>query len=223
MKLATLISAGAAALALALAPCAASAANLLVNGGFEDFGGATPDPGWMGYTFYNGGDIALPGWTIENGSVDVIWTGSPWGPAAEGTNSLDINGWTAGTISQQFNTVAGTVYTVSYAYSRNPYNGDEADAYVSAGGHTDTLATFNDGHFGGGYAMLWNTASFSFVGDGNAATVRLGAITPGNAGVFFDNVSVSGAVPEPASWALMIGGFGMAGAMLRRRRALVAA
>jgi hypothetical protein len=29
----------------------------------------------------------------------------------------------------------------------------------------------------------------------------------------------SGAVPEPASWALMIGGFGMAGTMLRRRRA----
>jgi hypothetical protein len=27
-----------------------------------------------------------------------------------------------------------------------------------------------------------------------------------------------GAVPEPATWALMIGGFGMAGAMLRRRR-----
>ena len=27
-------------------------------------------------------------------------------------------------------------------------------------------------------------------------------------------------VPEPATWALMISGFGMAGAMLRRRRAL---
>jgi len=34
--------------------------------------------------------------------------------------------------------------------------------------------------------------------------------------------AVPTAVPEPASWALMIGGFGMAGATLRRRRALVA-
>jgi hypothetical protein len=32
----------------------------------------------------------------------------------------------------------------------------------------------------------------------------------------------SAAVPEPASWALMIGGFGLAGAALRRRRTAVA-
>lgn len=32
-----------------------------------------------------------------------------------------------------------------------------------------------------------------------------------------------GAVPEPATWALMIGGFGLAGAALRRRRSVVAA
>ena len=34
---------------------------------------------------------------------------------------------------------------------------------------------------------------------------------------------MSGAVPEPATWGLMIGGFGLAGAALRRRRAEVAA
>lgn len=35
--------------------------------------------------------------------------------------------------------------------------------------------------------------------------------------------SLNGAVPEPASWALMISGFGLAGVALRRRRALVTA
>jgi len=30
-------------------------------------------------------------------------------------------------------------------------------------------------------------------------------------------------VPEPASWALMIGGFGMVGATMRRRRQTMAA
>jgi hypothetical protein len=33
----------------------------------------------------------------------------------------------------------------------------------------------------------------------------------------------SGGAPEPAAWALMIGGFGLAGASLRRRRAVAAA
>jgi hypothetical protein len=36
------------------------------------------------------------------------------------------------------------------------------------------------------------------------------------------NFAPTGGVPEPASWALMISGFGMAGAVLRRRRGQVA-
>ena len=35
-------------------------------------------------------------------------------------------------------------------------------------------------------------------------------------------VGTTGAVPEPASWALMIAGFGLTGAAMRRRRAVVA-
>ncbi len=34
---------------------------------------------------------------------------------------------------------------------------------------------------------------------------------------------LAGAIPEPATWAMMIAGFGMAGALLRRRRALLTA
>lgn len=38
-----------------------------------------------------------------------------------------------------------------------------------------------------------------------------------------DDVTFHSAVPEPITWALMVGGFGMAGAALRRRRAIAAA
>jgi hypothetical protein len=37
------------------------------------------------------------------------------------------------------------------------------------------------------------------------------------------DITVSGAVPEPASWALMIAGFGLAGAALRKRRTFATA
>ena len=39
---------------------------------------------------------------------------------------------------------------------------------------------------------------------------------------FFDPLDTPANAPEPASWALMLAGFGMAGAALRRRRALAA-
>ena len=44
--------------------------------------------------------------------------------------------------------------------------------------------------------------------NGNAAIIASGV----------DQISDPGAIPEPETWALMISGFGMAGAMLRRRR-----
>lgn len=209
---------------------AASASELLVNGGFEDIGAGAVPESWGGLTYYPDGThvaptgILLPGWTVQSGSVDLAWTTSAWGPAASGTFSLDIDGWTPGTISQSFNDVAGQTYTVSFNYSRNPANAPyDVSALVSAGGQNVTVTALNDGSFGGEYSMQWQTGGFTFVGSGND-TITLASLDPsGNAGVFFDNVSVTGPVPEPATWALMIGGFGMAGAMLRRRRMTMAA
>lgn len=56
----------------------------------------------------------------------------------------------------------------------------------------------------------------SATGGGEASAGFVNYIRLADAGGF---TQVSGAVPEPATWALMIGGFGAAGAMLRRRRA----
>jgi hypothetical protein len=65
-----------------------------------------------------------------------------------------------------------------------------------------------------------HTAQFSFgaLADGLSFTSDSGTFLSAPPGI-------GGAAPEPASWALMIAGFGFAGAMLRRRRreALVAA
>jgi hypothetical protein len=54
--------------------------------------------------------------------------------------------------------------------------------------------------------------------DAGGNSIFTGQIDARNA----DHVGTLAFVPEPASWALMIGGFGMAGTMLRRRRAQTA-
>lgn len=78
-------------------------------------------------------------------------------------------------------------------------------------------------------ADLWQ-GPFADPNDDDSVTIAHGEFS------FFDRARASGfsalvisvtpastgAVPEPASWAMMIAGFGMAGAALRRRRARVA-
>ncbi|MFE1358797.1 choice-of-anchor C family protein [Streptomyces harbinensis] len=56
-------------------------------------------------------------WQITSGSVDLI--GAGFWQAAEGDQSVDLSGGTAGTIAQTFTTVPGTTYTVTYALAGN--------------------------------------------------------------------------------------------------------
>jgi hypothetical protein len=207
--------AAALALSAAVAPIA-SAAELLVNGSFEDAGGATRE-GWGGFTYGAGFSPVLPGWIINSGTVDITDNTTPWKPADTGVNSLDLNGWDSGSISQSFMTLAGVTYHVSYAFSRNLAGAaDPATALVTVAGVNHVISAANDGSFGTLNSMLWKSGGFTFTGTGNVETLRFASTSPGSGGLFLD--SISAAVPEPGTWALMIMGFGGAGAMLRKRR-----
>lgn len=69
------------------------------------------------------------------------------------------------------------------------------------------------------FSYVWNS------GANTSAMVELinRNLEPSGNDFVLDDLSFSGAaVPEPATWAMMITGFGAAGAMIRRRRAMLA-
>ena len=88
--------------------------------------------------------------------------------------------------------------------------------------------TFREGSFGDATYHF----HFTITPTGNSTTIGFQSLSNqgiGDEGFGLDNVvingdrAVAGAVPEPASWALMIGGLGLVGASLRRRRGLAPA
>jgi opacity protein-like surface antigen len=118
------------------------------------------------------------------------------------------------TISQTIATQAGQHYTLSFAF--NPGGGVElgdASTFVSFGG-VDISPDIGVGPLG------WNIYSYTVIGSGSDTLAFRSFQKPAFTGI--DAVSLT-AVPEPASWALLIAGFGLTGAAIRRRRAAVAA
>lgn len=75
----------------------------------------------------------------------------------------------------------------------------------------------------GSYVVSTNAfPTMAFFGATSDTAFTSITLTGGNNFTNFDNLTlataVSGAVPEPATWAMMIGGFGLAGVAVRRRR-----
>jgi hypothetical protein len=90
-------------------------------------------------------------------------------------------------------------------------------AYSGLNGTGSVLGT-TTGSFGG---LNYQTATLALDGLAGARSIGFNANTRGN--VWFDNFSATaGGVPEPASWAMLIAGFGLVGATMRRRSARTA-
>ena len=173
---------------------AAARADLLINGGFE----APVLPG-LNQTI-NAPSTAITGWTLTSGSVDLVATGSDvLGTSQSGLQMLDINGSSAGTISQSFPTVVGRTYVVQLFYSNNPNPSFASPSYSASVSVTGNGVLFSNTLVHAGATadnMNWQFFEQPFVANSTTSTLQLQSLQSGFNGVYFDSVTV---VPEPAT------------------------
>ena len=189
---------------------------------------------------------ALTNFNITGGSVDVVGTGDPFGlPCAGGQRCLDLDGTTnsGGTIvtKNSFAFTANQLVTLSFDLAGSQ-RGDAPNPFTAGflfGQTTDVLQFTPSGGFGtvapanglglsqvsyGGTvdsAFPYTNFALSFR-TRSAGTLQafLSTGSNDNIGPLLDNVSLSiSAVPEPATWMMMISGFGIVGGAMRRRGA----
>lgn len=208
-----------AACLLALVAASPAAANLLVNGDFEASTSQTATP---------------PGWT-NIGHTDGVIAYSAFGtPAYNGNYYYDIGGYGGATpslgdgITQTVATTSG-LYTLTFGFSGENTAGLTTVLDVMIGTQLSqfTIVADNSGVF----QRPFQTTSINYLSAGGPTAISftisssngIGSNDPLIDGVSFVLAGPGGAVPEPASWAMLIAGFGLVGAAARRRRAAVAA
>jgi PEP-CTERM motif len=187
------IAAGA---ALAFGATQASAAELVQNGGFQT------------------GTFA--GWT-QSGNTGSTTVSSLAGNASTFGARLGPVG-SIGTLTQMLNTVANQTYTISFDL-RNL----QADAFNSF----QVLFGGVQIYFSGAGAFPASYLTFNgYTGVSTGAqTALVFNFRQDPSFYLLDNVSVQGlaAVPEPATWMMLLLGFGMVGSVMRSRRRRVSA
>ena len=237
------------ALALAatagLAAAAQAAPNLVVNGGFElssngpnnEFDRDTVFTGWTsnGYNFgfapgtadTTGSNTSQYGnlqlWGLNNGGLNAITESSYGGNFVAADGAFQVS-----PIQQTLvGLVVGKQYTVAFdwaAAQQRGFDGDTTEQWmVSLGGQTISTAVYSNPSHG---FSGWMHENFTFTFDGaNNVLSFLAVGTPDGKPPFslLDGVSATAAVPEPATWGLMIAGFGLVGFAARRRNTTVAA
>ena len=166
----------------------------------------------------------LGAFSVTSGAPIAIITGAPGYVACCGAtgNSANLtNPFVAfgagsvpdsGFLSTTFNTVLGATYNLSFKFA--VLGGGSSSINYSVVGLSGTAS----GNANNNFDTTFQTVALSFTGTGSPTTLSFGS-TGANSGVDtgIDDVMVTGPVPEPATWAMMLTGFGMIGFAARRR------
>lgn len=204
------------ALALATSTLLSTAqANLLTNGGFDGPLGPSNGSG-AGFVTFNAPNQGIPAWLLTAGGVDVFTNF-----LGAGNQVIDMTavhtaagGAGPGSLQQSFATTVGASYEVSF---------------LMGGGSNPTIKTMEvavSGPVSAAYSQVFALngtpgvllpQQFSFIANATSSTLRFTSLVNDSwDGPLLDTVSVTAAVPEPESWALLLAGLGLL-SWLRRR------
>jgi len=200
----------------------------LTGGDFEapvtgTFSGTVNGTGFV----YPGDGVIKNGWRhssnsgLINGSTGTPWFGglppAGFGGAQYAFVQSNLN------ISQGFTSTASGIFTLSWLESArprlNPTTGGDQSYRVWLGSTDFGLFTTTSGQ-----AFQQRTLNLGQAMAGGFYTLMFEGLFARDDTVFLDNVSLSVAaapppgIPEPGNWALLLAGFGLTGAVARRRR-----
>jgi hypothetical protein len=181
---------------------AVAGASLVTNGDFESPRVSTNQGSWIGETYVGG--MTFEGWLVGGHSIDLLRSM----PAAGGSQLVNLNGHTSGSIEQVLTLTPGDVYKLRFALSWNPDGADAVESVqVDLGSFSRTL-TYTPGP-----TFAWTWYDCLVRPETANPLLRFSSLVPGFYGPLLDEVSLT-PVPEPA---VLPGGVLAAGLAAARR------
>lgn len=156
----------------------------------------------------------LTGWTGGRHGIEL--RNDVFGTAFDGNNFVELDTTANSSMSQKVNTTEGQHYILTFAYSPRQNVGVGSNG-IDVYWNNELIGTYSAK--GGPNGNVWSTEVLDLTGrDGTSVLTFKAGGKSDSLGGSVDAVSLTAAVPEPETYAMMLAGLGMLGMVARRRQ-----